>query len=168
MKTLSDVFVVVLTGIYNTESCLSRALSVFAAVAVDPGLKATLMAHRQKAEAHAKKLQTVFADFGWPTDAKEAVKESPRRELRLNVDAEAVQNIDDGLIYAIQRIGRYKIASYECLREWAIRLDHPGAAARMDEILEEEAASDRALTTLAYRPVSIRACAETQETSMAA
>lgn len=170
MKTLSDVFAVVLTGIYNTESCLSKALDVFAAVATDPGLKAALVSHRKQADVHVRILERVFADFGWPlTDKKpDLVKSSLRQMIRPTAGSDISQNVDAGLVFALQRIGHYKIASYECLHEWAVRLDHPFAAWRLKKMLSQELTDDENLTALAYRFTSIQAGEATQETVIVA
>ncbi|HTH46648.1 MAG TPA: DUF892 family protein [Candidatus Limnocylindria bacterium] len=170
MKTLSDVFAVVLTGIHNTESCLSNALSVFASVATDPGLKATLVSHREVAEIHVRLLEAVFADFGWPPPEKSADSGKPtlRKELHPSAGSSAQQTLDAGLIYAVQRIGHYKMASYECLHEWALRLDHPRAAGGLKTMLAQEMAEDKALTALAYRFRRTQVAEEFGEAAMAA
>ncbi len=170
MKTLSDVFVVVLTGIYNTESCLSKALDVFASVATDPGVKAALVSHRKQADAHVRMLERVFTDFGWPLAEKKAdlVSGSRRQMIRPTAGSDISQNVDASLIFALQRIGHYKIASYECLHEWAIRLDHPFAAWRLKEMLTQEVTDDETLTALAYRFSSFQACEAGLETVIVA
>ena len=53
------------------------------------------------------------------------------------------------MICAAQKVEHYEIASYGCLHEWAGVLGNEEAANLLEEILNEEKATNRSLTGLA-------------------
>ena len=57
--------------------------------------------------------------------------------------------INAALIAAVQKIEHYEIASYGCLRDWATVLGNKEAADILQEILDEEKATNHSLTELA-------------------
>lgn len=58
---------------------------------------------------------------------------------------------DIGLIAAAQRVEHYEIAGYGCVRSYAKILGHAEAAKTLQTTLDEEAATDRKLTTIAAK-----------------
>jgi hypothetical protein len=53
------------------------------------------------------------------------------------------------LIATVQKIEHYEIASYGCLRDWAAVLGHPDVADTLQKILDQDKATNHALTELA-------------------
>jgi ferritin-like metal-binding protein YciE len=65
--------------------------------------------------------------------------------------------INAALISVAQKIEHYEIASYGCLREWALLLGNKAAAALLKEILGEEKAANQALIDLALSHCNLQA-----------
>jgi ferritin-like metal-binding protein YciE len=67
---------------------------------------------------------------------------------------------DAGLLAAAQAVEHYEISRYGTLRTWAEELGLDGAAKLLQETLDEEEATDEALTALAEDVVNQEAQAE--------
>lgn len=57
--------------------------------------------------------------------------------------------INAALIATAQKVEHYEMATYGCLHEWASLLGNKKAAKLLQEILNEEGATNKELTTLA-------------------
>ena len=62
--------------------------------------------------------------------------------------------LDAGLLAAAQAVEHYEISRYGTLRTWAEELGFKDAADLLEETLEEEKATDEALTVLAKSAVN--------------
>ncbi len=62
--------------------------------------------------------------------------------------------LDAGLLAAAQAVEHYEITRYGTLRTWAEELEMDEAASLLQETLEEEEATDEALTELATSVVN--------------
>jgi ferritin-like metal-binding protein YciE len=62
--------------------------------------------------------------------------------------------LDAGLLAAAQAVEQYEISRYGTLRTWAEELGHPDAASLLQEALDEEEATDQALTKIAKTAVN--------------
>ena len=62
--------------------------------------------------------------------------------------------LDAGLLAAAQAVEHYEISRYGTLRTWAEELGHEDAAELLEETLEEEKATDEALTDIAESVVN--------------
>ncbi len=71
--------------------------------------------------------------------------------------------IDAAIISAAQKVEHYEIASYGCLQEWAQLMGEDDAAARFEEILEQEKAADEKLTEIARQVANQEAESEESE-----
>jgi ferritin-like metal-binding protein YciE len=61
------------------------------------------------------------------------------------------------LVAAAQAVEHYEMSRYGTLRTWAEELGMPDAAALLEETLEEEKATDSALTMLAKSVINVEA-----------
>ena len=59
-----------------------------------------------------------------------------------------------GLLAAAQAVEHYEISRYGTLRTWAEELGHTDAASLLQETLDEEEATDQALTKIAKTAVN--------------
>lgn len=57
--------------------------------------------------------------------------------------------INAAIVAAVQKVEHYEMASYDCPHEWARLLGKRGAAARLQQILDEEKDADESPTELA-------------------
>jgi ferritin-like metal-binding protein YciE len=62
--------------------------------------------------------------------------------------------LDAGLLAAAQAVEHYEISRYGTLRTWAEELGHTDAASLFQETLDEEEATDQALTQIAKTAVN--------------
>jgi len=67
--------------------------------------------------------------------------------------------MDAALIAAAQRVEHYEMAGYGCVRTYARILTEEKAATLLDKTLQEEGASDQALTKIAEKTVNFEALA---------
>lgn len=65
--------------------------------------------------------------------------------------------LDAGLISSAQAVEHYEIARYGTLKRWALELGMKDAAALLDATLQEEYATDDALTALADAKANAKA-----------
>jgi ferritin-like metal-binding protein YciE len=65
--------------------------------------------------------------------------------------------LDAGLLAAAQSVEHYEISRYGTLRTWAEELGHTDAASLLQETLDEEKATDEALTRIAESVVNQQA-----------
>ena len=65
------------------------------------------------------------------------------------------------MISAAQKVEHYEMASYGCLHEWAGLLENEKAADLLEDILDEEKATNEKLTELARASSNAEALAET-------
>ena len=150
MKTLLDLFESELQDIYDAEHRIASALPDMAEAATCAELKAAFEQHLQETEGQITKLENVFDCFGW--DPK---RETCEATIGLLEEAEEIAAAFEGspainaaLICAAQKVEHYEIASYGCLQAYAVLLENDAAAAILQEILDEEEATNEALTIL--------------------
>ena len=62
--------------------------------------------------------------------------------------------LNAGLLAAAQAVEHYEISRYGTLRTWAEELGHADAASLLQETLDEEEATDQALTEIAKTAVN--------------
>ncbi len=152
MKTLTDLFKDELQDIYDAEHRIVKALPKMADAATCEELKAAFENHLRQTKGQITKLDSVFACFGWDPKAKTC-----EATVGLLEEGEAIADtfedspaINAALICAAQKVEHYEIASYGCLHAWAVVLENDEAAAFLQEILEEEEATNDALTELSH------------------
>jgi len=151
MKTLKDLFLDELADMYDAEKRVVKALPRMAKAATSPFLKGAILSHLKETEGHVQKLEQVFQIFEMKPKGKtcEATKGLLEEADEIAADFKGSPAINAALISAAQRVEHYEIASYGCLHEWAGLLGKRGAAALLQQILDEEKASDESLTELA-------------------
>ena len=151
MKTLENLFMDQLAGMYEAEQEITKALSKMSRLAGNRELQEALKVHSYETVGHISKVAQVFECFGEPTAE---VKGSAIGGLLAEADALVAQHemsptCDAAIIAAVQKLEHYEIATYGCLRDWALVLNHYEAAMFLEEILDEEKSCDRKLTDVA-------------------
>ena len=150
-KTLDDLFHDTLKDIYFAEKKILTSLPKMAKAAQNEALAAAFEKHRGETEGQIERLEQVFgmidkkpqgktcpAIVGLSEEAQEIIKEF-----------KGTQALDAGLLGAAQAVEHYEISRYGTLRAWAEELGLDDAARLLQETLEEEEATDEALTELA-------------------
>jgi len=150
-KTLENLFHETLKDIYYAERKILRALPKMARGAKSPDLKAAFEKHEQETQTQVERLQQVFELIGKPARGKtcpaiDGIIEEGEEALEAFAGSPA---LDASLVAAAQAVEHYEIARYGTLRRWAQVLGMKDAAKLLDATLQEEGATDEALTKLA-------------------
>ncbi|MER9237199.1 ferritin-like domain-containing protein [Mesorhizobium sp. M0622] len=158
-KGLEDLFYDGLKDIYYAERKILTALKKMAKGAESEELKAAFEKHRAETEGQIERLQQVFDAFGKRAQGKtcpaiDGMIEEGQEILEEFGDAPA---LDAGLVAAAQAVEHYEIARYGTLVTWAGLLGLRDAVPLLEQTLEEEKATDEALTQLGETGVNERA-----------
>ncbi|TGQ63451.1 MAG: ferritin-like domain-containing protein [Mesorhizobium sp.] len=161
-KGLEELFHDGLKDIYYAERKILTALKKMAKGAESPELTAAFEKHRDETEAQVERLQQVFDIFGKRAQGKicpaiDGILEEGQEILEEFENAPA---LDAGLAAAAQAVEHYEIARYGTLVTWAGLLGLKDAVPLLEQTLEEEKATDMALTKLGDAGVNQRALQE--------
>ncbi|RWQ35386.1 MAG: ferritin-like domain-containing protein [Mesorhizobium sp.] len=161
-KGLEDLFHDGLKDAYYAERKILAALKKMAKGAESDQLTAAFEKHRDETEAQIERLQQVFEIFGKRAQGKtcpaiDGIIEEGQEILEEFKEAPA---LDAGLVAAAQAVEHYEIARYGTLITWAGLLGLKDAVPLLEETLEEEKATDEALTQLGETSVNERAMQE--------
>ncbi len=158
LETLHDLFVHELRDIYSAENQLLKALPRMAKAASSEELRAAFEEHLGQTQDQVERLETIFEQLevrprGKKCVAMEGLIEEGKDLLGDDADP-AVK--DAALIASAQKVEHYEIAAYGTVRTYAELLGFDGAAALLQQSLDEESATDEKLTELA-RSVNVAA-----------
>ncbi len=150
LDSLEDLFLNELKDVYNAEKQIVRALPRMAKAAESPALQQAFTKHLRETEGHVQRLEQIFQSLGQAARGKkckgmEGLIEEGKEILE---EDGAPEVIDAALISAAQRVEHYEMAAYGCLRTYAQLLGHKDADGLLQATLQEEEATDEALTAL--------------------
>jgi ferritin-like metal-binding protein YciE len=156
-------FVDELKDILWAEKHLVKALPKMKKAATSPELAAAFDKHTQETQVHIDTLEQVFALLGEKASAKKC-------DAMEGLLAEAESIIDDtdsgtlirdaGLILAAQKVEHYEIATYGTLRTFAQNMGHTDVVELLQQTLDNEKATDVALTQVAESFINEQAAGE--------
>jgi ferritin-like metal-binding protein YciE len=158
-KNLDRLFHDTLKDIYFAEKKILTALPKMAKAAQNGDLRAAFEKHHAQTEQQVKRLDEVFALI----DAKPQGKTCPAIMGMIEEGKEVIDEykgspiLDAGLLAAAQSVEHYEISRYGTLRTWAEELGLDKAVQLLQATLEEEKATDQALTELAESVVNVEA-----------
>lgn len=157
-KTLNDLFIDTLKDIYFAERQIVKALPKMARAAQSPELKAAFKKHQEETQGQIERLQQVFELVGKPARGKtcEAIQGIIAECEEIMEEFAGSSALDAGLISSGQAVEHYEIARYGTLKNWATELGMNDAAKLLDETLQEEGATDEALTQLANASINLK------------
>ena len=163
-KTLHDAFMDELRDAYDAEHQLIKALPKLAKAATSEELRTAFETHLEETRGQVKKLEQVFAGLEEKPRAKhcdgmEGIIEEGKSVMEEDFDD---ATMDACLIASAQRAEHYEMAAYGSLIAWARAMDHTEAADLLEEILEEEKATDEKLTTLGEGGINKEAATQAQ------
>src|SRR5437588_12775441 len=155
-KTLQDLFHDTLKDIYYAEKKILASLPKMAKAAQSPDLQAAFEKHEQETEGQVERLEQVFALIEEPAKGKtcDAINGILDEGKEIMTEFKGSPALDAGLLAAAQAVEHYEIARYGTLKTWAEELGLNDALQLLDETLEEEKATDEALTELAESVVN--------------
>ncbi len=150
LESLNELFVNELKDVLNAEKQLVRALPKMAKVAQSPELQQAFKKHLAETEGHVERLERIFGSLGQTARGKQCKGMEGLVEEGKEIMQEdgAPEVIDAALISAAQRVEHYEIAAYGCLRTYAQLLGNSEADRLLEQTLQEEEATDKALTAL--------------------
>ena len=150
-KQLDELFHDTLKDIYYAEKKLVTALPKMAKAAQNADLKAAFQKHAGETEGQVKRLEQVFATIEENPQGKKcaAIEGLIEEGNEIAKDYKGSPALDAGLLAAAQAVEHYEISRYGTLRAWAGELGLKDAVKLLDETLDEEKATDDALTDIA-------------------
>ena len=159
IKTLDELFHDTLKDIYYAEKKIFSALPKMAKAVQSDDLRAAFEKHRDETEGQIERLEQVFEIIekkpqGKRCAAIEGILEEGQEIMK---EYKGQPAHDAGLLAAAQAVEHYEISRYGTLRTWAKELGHNDAVKLLDETLEQEEATDEALTELAETAVNAAA-----------
>jgi ferritin-like metal-binding protein YciE len=158
-KTLDDLFHDTLKDIYFAEKKILSALPRMMKAAQSGELKAAFEKHRGETQGQVDRLEQVFAIIEKKPQGKTcaAIVGITEEGAEIMDEYKGSPALDAGLLAAAQAVEHYEISRYGSLRTWAGELGLDEAVALLEETLEEEKATDEALTHIAELVVNQRA-----------
>ncbi|QNN42886.1 YciE/YciF ferroxidase family protein [Pedobacter roseus] len=158
-----EFFVDELKDIYWAEKHLVKALPKMKKAATSTELAAAFEKHTQETQTHIDTLEQVFGLLDEKPAAKKCDAMAGLLEEANSIieDTDAGTMIRDaGLILAAQKVEHYEIATYGTLKVFAENLDRSDVAELLGQTLENEKATDVALTEIAVSAINAEAAAE--------
>jgi ferritin-like metal-binding protein YciE len=150
-KTLEDLFHDTLKDIYFAEKKILTALPKLAKAANSEDLKAAFGKHIAETEGQVERLEQVFELIGKPAKGKTcpAILGLVEEGSEVSKEFKNSPALDAGLLSGAQAVEHYEISRYGTLIAWANQMGNTKAAKLLEQTLEEEKATDEALTELA-------------------
>ena len=151
INTLHELLVDELRDIYHAEKQITKALPKMIKKATSPNLKAAFEKHLGETEGQIERLEKCFELLeekarAKPCAAMQGIIEEATEEMGEDMTDEVMDAI---LVACAQKVEHYEIASYGSVVAWATGLGLSEVAGLLAETLDEEKATDEALTELA-------------------
>ena len=164
-KKLADLFHDTLKDIYFAEKKILVALPKMAKATQSDDLKAAFEKHEGETEEQVARLEKVFEEIGEKPQGKTcaAIMGILDEGKEIMEEYKGSPALDAGLLAAAQAVEHYEISRYGTLCTWAQELGHDNSAKLLQETLDEEEATDEALTELAESVVNQEAQSEAAE-----
>ncbi|HEY4325096.1 MAG TPA: ferritin-like domain-containing protein [Mucilaginibacter sp.] len=156
-------FIDELKDIYWAEKHLVPALQKMQKASTSPELASAFEKHRGETQEHISRLEQAFELLGEKPVAKtcEAMQGLIKEASSIMEDTEkGTMTRDAGLILAAQKVEHYEIATYGTLKKFAECMGHSDVVDLLNQTLENEKATDEALTQAAESSINEQAAAE--------
>lgn len=155
-KKLDELFHDTLKDIYFAEKKILATLPKMVKAAQSNELKAAFEKHRGETEGHVERLEQVFAIIEEKPQGKTcaAIVGITNEGAEIMEEYDGSPALDAGLLAAAQAVEHYEISRYGTLRTWAEELGLDDAVSLLEATLEEEEATDHALTEIAESVVN--------------
>jgi ferritin-like metal-binding protein YciE len=150
-KNLADLFHETLKDIYYAEKKILTALPKMAKAAQSEDLRAAFEKHHAETEDQVERLEQVFELIEQPARGKtcDAINGLVDEGKEIIKEFRGTAALDAGLLAGAQAVEHYEISRYGTLKAWAQRMGLHQAVTLLDQTLQEEKATDEALTELA-------------------
>jgi len=158
-KKLDELFHDTLRDIYFADKKILSTLPKMAKAAQNEELKAAFEKHRDETEGQVGRLEQVFAIIEKKPQGKTcaAIVGITDEGAEIMEEYKGSPALDAGLLAAAQAVEHYEISRYGTLKAWAEELGLEDAADLLQETLDEEEATDKALTKIAKAAINQQA-----------
>ncbi|MBP1862109.1 YciE/YciF ferroxidase family protein [Rhizobium herbae] len=158
-KTLDELFHDTLKDVYFAENKIVATLPKMQKAAKNTQLKTAFEKHLAETKVHVERLEEVFKIIGKKPEKKTcaAIMGITDEGAEIMEEYEGSPALDAGLLAAAQAVEHYEMSRYGTLRTWALELGMKDAAKLLQTTLDEEQATDIALTGIATSVVNQKA-----------
>jgi ferritin-like metal-binding protein YciE len=158
-KLLDDLFHDTLKDIYFAEKKILATLPKMQKAAQSEELAAAFEKHHEETEGHVERLEKVFEIIDEKPQGKtcDAIMGIIDEGSEIMKEYKGSPALDAGLLAAAQAVEHYEMSRYGTLIAWAGKLGHEDAVELLSDTLEEEKATDEALTELAETVINAEA-----------
>jgi ferritin-like metal-binding protein YciE len=158
-KKLDQLFHDTLKDIYFAEKRILATLPKMMKAAQNDELKAAFEKHCGETQGHVERLEQVFALIDKKPQGKTcaAIVGITDEGAEIMEEYKGSPALDAGLLAAAQAIEHYEMSRYGTLATWADELGLDEAVALLEATLDEEEATDEALTEIARTAVNMEA-----------
>ncbi|MEP7141592.1 MAG: ferritin-like domain-containing protein [Ferruginibacter sp.] len=156
-------FVEELQDIYWAEKALVKALPKMQKAATSPELIEAFKKHTGETQTHVSTLEQVFTLLDEKPKAKKCDAMAGLLEEATSIMEDTKKGSmtrDAGLILAAQKVEHYEIGTYGTLRTFAECMGHTDIQSLLQQTLDNEKATDEALTKVAEGSINSPASAE--------
>jgi ferritin-like metal-binding protein YciE len=153
LETIDTLLTQELKDLYSAETQLVKALPKMAKAATDPELSAGFEKHLKETKVHVERLEQVAELLGVSPKGKscKGMKGLVEEGSEIIGDDGEPSVRDLALIVAAQKVEHYEIAGYGSARAFAEALGLKEAVKFLQMTLDEEGATDKALTDASVR-----------------
>jgi len=158
-KKLDELFHDTLKDIYFAEKKILATLPKMAKAAQSEELRAAFEKHHGETEGQVERLEQVFAVIDEKPQGKTcaAIVGITDEGAEIMQEYKGSPALDAGLLAAAQAVEHYEISRYGTLIAWAEELGLDDAVPLLQETLDEEEATDDALTEIAKTAINQKA-----------
>jgi ferritin-like metal-binding protein YciE len=155
-KTLDVLFHDTLKDVYFAENKIVTTLPNMYEAAKSKQLKDAFAKHLSETKVHVQRLEEVFKIIGKKPEQKtcDAMMGIVKEGSEIMEEYKGTPALDAGLLAAAQAVEHYEMSRYGTLRTWALELGMKDAAKLLQTTLDEEQATDTALTAIATNVVN--------------
>ena len=148
-----------LKDIYFAEKKILATLPKMEKAAQAPELKKAFAKHRAETEGHVMRLEQVFQEIDVKPQGKtcDAIVGITDEGAEIMKEYKGSPALDAGLLAAAQAVEHYEISRYGTMKTWAEELGLTSSVKLLQTTLDEEKATDEALTEIAESVVNQRA-----------
>lgn len=156
IKKLDQLFHDTLMDVYFAENKIVEVLPKMQEAAKSNELKSAFEKHLVETKVHVTRLEEVFTIIGKEPEKKTcpAILGITDEGAEIMEEYEGSPALDAGLLSAAQAVEHYEMSRYGTLRTWALELGLTDAAGLLQTTLDEEQATDLALTSIATSVVN--------------
>ncbi|QND43953.1 ferritin-like domain-containing protein (plasmid) [Rhizobium leguminosarum bv. viciae] len=157
IKTLDVLFHDTLKDVYFAENKIVATLPKMRDAAKNRQLKDAFVKHLAETKVHVTRLEDVFKIIGKKPEQKtcDAMMGIVKEGAEIMEEYEGMlRHSTPSLLAAAQAVEHYEMSRYGTLRTWALELGMKDAAKLLQTTLDEEQATDLALTSIATKVVN--------------